>query len=195
MIGGRLGAGSRACARAAALVALACLTAATAARADEETWDRLRSGGYVVAIRHAATVPGVGDPLGFRLDDCATQRNLSEAGRDAARRLAEAFRSRGVPVGEALSSEWCRCRDTAALAFGRYTPWPPLNSFFDDRATEAERTRAVRGRAASWGGPGNLILVTHQVNITALTGVFPAPGEAIVLSPGELRVVGRVAPR
>ncbi|MCX7892222.1 MAG: histidine phosphatase family protein [Burkholderiales bacterium] len=176
------------------LIALAGLAAATA-RADEAMWDRMRSGGYVVAIRHAATVPGVGDPPGFRLGDCATQRNLSEAGRDEARRLGEAFRARGIPVGEVLSSEWCRCRDTAALAFGRYATWPALNSFFGNRATEAEQTRAVRERVLRWGGPGNLVLVTHQVNITALAGVFPAQGELVVLRPagGALEVIGRIA--
>ncbi len=185
----------RGVARTILLLAAAGLAAADAS-ADDATWDRLRSGGHVVAIRHAATVPGVGDPPGFRLDDCATQRNLSESGRDEARRLGEAFRVRGVPVGEVLSSEWCRCRDTAALAFGRYVAWPALNSFFGNRATEGEQTRTVRERALRWTGPGNLVLVTHQVNVTALTGVFPAPGELVVLRPagGSLELVGRIAP-
>jgi len=148
-------------------------------------------------MRHAGTDPGVGDPPGFRLDDCATQRNLSEAGREEARRIGAAFRARGVPIGRVLSSRWCRCLETARLAFGTVEPWPPLDSFFDDRSREPGQMQAVRGLAGERPATGNLILVTHQVNISALTGVFPAPGEIIVLTPqgsGAFRVAGRLTP-
>lgn len=181
----------------AAAAGLAALAIATGpAHADEALWARLKAGGHVVVMRHASTEAGVGDPPDFRLGECATQRNLSPAGRLESQRLGEAFRARGVPARQVLSSEWCRCRDTAALAFGDYAAWPPLNSFFGDRSTEGAQTRAVRERAAGWKGPGNLVLVTHQVNITALTGVFPAQGEMVILRPGggdRLEVVGRIA--
>ena len=178
-------------------LALFAASAAGVARADEAVWSTLRAGGHVVLVRHASTEPGVGDPPHFKLGDCATQRNLSPVGREESTRLGAAFRSRGIPVDEVLSSEWCRCRDTAALAFGRYAGWAPLNSFFGDRSSEPAQTRAVRERIAGWKGPGNLVLVTHQVNISAVTGVFPAQGEMVVLKPGpaeKAEVVGRIVP-
>jgi phosphohistidine phosphatase SixA len=187
-------------ARVSLLVISAILTiparGAPAARGDE-VWAALRGGRHVVLFRHATTEPGVGDPPGFRVDDCATQRNLSEAGREESRRIGAAFRRHRVPVERVLSSRWCRCLETARLAFGRVEPWAPLDSFFDDRSREPEQTRAVRALIAEVRSDGNLVLVTHQVNITALTGVVPAPGEMIILRAeldGALRVVGRLGP-
>ena len=165
------------------------------ASAAEPVWDALRSGGKIVILRHASTEPGLGDPPGFRLDDCATQRNLSEAGRTEARRIGAAFVLRAIPVARVLSSRWCRCVETARLAFGRVEPWASLDSFFDDRSREPQQTRAVRALIAEPLTGGNLILVTHQVNITALTGIAPAMGEMVVLSPeprGSFKIVGRL---
>ena len=167
------------------------------ARAEDAVWEALRGGGKIVLLRHASTEPGLGDPPGFRLDDCATQRNLSEAGRAEARRIGAAFVRRAVPVARVLSSRWCRCVETARLAFGRVEPWSPLDSFFDDRSREPQQTRAVLTLIAAPFTGGNLILVTHQVNITALTGIVPAMGEMVVLSPepgGKFRIVGRLGP-
>ena len=165
--------------------------------AADSVWDALRGGGKVVVLRHASTEPGLGDPPGFRLDDCTTQRNLSEAGRAEARRIGAAFVRRAVLVTRVLSSRWCRCVETARLAFGRVEPWASLDSFFDDRSREPQQTRAVRALFAEPLTGGNLILVTHQVNITALTGIAPAMGEMVVLSPepGEnFRIAGRLGP-
>lgn len=173
---------------------LLLLLLAAPAHADEALWSSLREGGLVVMIRHALA-PGTGDPPGFRLGDCATQRNLSDAGRAEARRIGEAFRRERVPVAEVRSSEWCRCRETAELAFGRHTAWPPINSFFADRATEPQQTATVRAAVSEWRGKGNLILVTHQVNVTAATGVHPSPGEIVILRPGSAdrpEVLGRL---
>ncbi len=164
---------------------------------DQALWALLRAGGQVVMIRHAATDPGVGDPPGFRLDDCATKRNLSAAGREEARRLGAALRVRGVPIGRVLSSQWCRCLETARLAFGTLEPWPPLDSFFDDRGRQPTQTEAVRTLVAGPPDDGNLILITHQVNIAALTGIQVSPGEIIVVSPtgnGTFRIAGRLMP-
>ncbi|MGH2688505.1 MAG: histidine phosphatase family protein [Actinomycetota bacterium] len=181
----------------AAAVSALLLFLPAAAAGNEALWALLKGGGQVVVMRHASTDPGVGDPPGFRLEDCATQRNLSPKGREEARRVGAAFRARGIPVGRVLSSRWCRCLETARLAFGAAEPWPPLNSFFDDRRREPEQTRSVRALAGERPGTGNVVLVTHQVNISALTGVFPAPGEIVVLTPqgsGMFRVAGRLAP-
>jgi broad specificity phosphatase PhoE len=165
--------------------------------ADEALWSQLRAGGLVVFIRHAETDPGVGDPPGFRLEDCKTQRNLSAAGREQAKRLGDAFRRERVPVAQVLSSEWCRCRDTATLAFGRYEPWPALNNLFGRRENEATQAHAMRERTGAYRGKGNLVLVTHGATIAPVAGINPAQGELVVMKPvgaGKLELVGRLRP-
>lgn len=169
----------------------------TGASAQDAVWEMLRTGGYVLLMRHAQTVEGTGDPPGYSLDDCKTQRNLSEAGRAQARRTGEAFRARGIALDEVRSSAWCRCLDTARLAFGAATVWPPLNSFFDAPERRPQQTTDVQALIGNVKPPKNLMLVTHQVNITALTGEAVASGEIFVVTPpagpGErLRVVGRL---
>jgi len=164
---------------------------------DPSTWQALREGGHAVLIRHAIA-PGGGDPPGFKLGDCGTQRNLSEAGRAQARTIGSAFRSAGVQVDRVLSSRWCRGLETAEqLGLGRVEPFEPLDSFFSypERGPEA---LAGMGRFLSTIGRSTVIMVTHQVNITGFTGVYPASGEAVVVAPplreGERpRVIGRLA--
>jgi len=182
-----------------AILAAVVAFASTFAFADEDAaWAALRSGGHVALIRHASTVPGLGDPPGYRLDDCATQRNLSEAGREEARRLGERFRREGVKVEKVYTSPWCRCRDTARLAFGKAEDWEALSSFFDDRRREPELTERVKNRIGTYSTrrpKGTVVMVTHNVNIAALTGVSPGTGEVVVVRPDGccgLRVVGRI---
>ena len=160
-----------------------------------DTWSLVQDG-RVVLFRHASA-PGTGDPPGFRLDDCSTQRNLDAAGRDQARRLGERFRQRNIAVGAVWSSRWCRARDTAELAFpARARQDERFDSFFGDPTSEPARTRAARAALLAWRGPGVLVVFTHQVNITALTGLVPASGEGVLLQPGVdgLQVVGRLTP-
>jgi phosphohistidine phosphatase SixA len=168
-----------------------CLAAPVLAN-DAPAWEALASGGHVLLLRHASTDPGVGDPPGFRLGDCATQRNLSPDGRRQAREFGGRLAARGIAIGPVLSSRWCRCLDTATLAFGRAEAWPELDSFFGDRASEPARSREVLARVRDWRGPGTLVLVTHQVNIIAAVGIAPAMGEGVVLDRAA-RVVGRIA--
>ena len=168
--------------RAAVLIVAIVLSAvvghgtAAPAPATEAAGGALRAGGKVALIRHALA-PGTGDPPGLTLEDCATQRNLSEEGRPQAARLGEAFRAHGVAADRVLSSGWCRCLDTAVLAFGAAEAWAPLHSFFGDAGTGSAQTAEVRAGVAAWAGPGALVLVTHQVDITALTGIVPDSGE------------------
>ena len=180
------------------LFLLLILPAALPARADETAWDELRKGGYVVLMRHAATEPSTGDPPQFKLGQCNTQRNLSAAGREQAAKTGQRFRDAGINISAVLSSRWCRCLDTANIAFGSATPEPALDSFFGDRSAQSEQqTAAARARIQSFHGPGNLVMVTHQVNITALTGAFPAEGEMFVVratAQGSIRLTGRIAP-
>lgn len=179
---------------AAGAVALAGAIVPVASADEVSAVAALRAGGHVLVLRHAVTDPGVGDPPGFRVEDCATQRNLSEQGRRDAARLGASLRAEGVAVTETLSSGWCRCLDTARLAFGAVRRWEPLDSFFDERSAEPARTAAVRTAVAQWRGPGTLALVTHQVNIAALAGEVVGPNEAVVLRPGggSFTLVGRV---
>jgi phosphohistidine phosphatase SixA len=179
------------------LSSLAGLGVPTAARASEaDAWAALTRDGGIVLFRHAEA-PGTGDPAGFRLGDCATQRNLDARGREQARRIGAVFRDRAIRVGRVLTSQWCRTRDTAELAFpGQMIEAPAFNSFFGDRSTEPAQTAAARAQLLDWAGPGALVVSTHQVNITALTGIVPASGEGIVLrrDGDRLVTVGRIKP-
>lgn len=159
-------------------------------------WTRLQTGkGYVVMMRHALA-PGIGDPGGFRLNDCSTQRNLSAKGRQQAVQIGKTFRDRQIPVASVRSSEWCRCLETAKLLnLKPVEAFPPLNSFFNDASTKARQTEAVRRLVvSSYNVQGVTILVTHQVNITALTDIVPASGESVVLrAKGQtIEVVGQI---
>lgn len=164
------------------------------ARGASDAAAKLRRGGVAVLLRHAATEPGIGDPPGFRLGECATQRLLSAPGREQARRIGTWFSARGLAPAEVRSSAWCRCLDTATLAFGRAQPWSPLNSFFDDRSAESAQSAALRAALARLPAQGFEVWVTHQVNITALTGVSPGVGEAMMvrLSAGKVHNLARI---
>jgi len=151
------------------------------ATAQDSVWRRLGRGGHVLLLRHAATVPGIGDPAGFQLAACATQRNLSAAGKADARRLGAAFRRENVPVAEVLSSRWCRCLDTARLAFGSVQSAPMIDSMFqDDDASRERKLAELRRYLSAFKGPGNLVLVTHDVNIRALVGQYVNQGDMVV---------------
>lgn len=155
--------------------------------ADEET--------YVVLLRHAIA-PGTGDPANFQLDDCSTQRNLSDAGRQQAREIGEAFRARNIPVAKVLSSQWCRCLETAELMdIAPVEPFSPLNSFFRDRSTAETQTAQIKDYiAANEASSGVIVMVTHQVNVTALSDIFPQSGSAVVvqMNDGQLDVLGQL---
>ena len=182
-------------ARGAALLLILGLCLPVPATADDALWSRLKAGGQVVLLRHATTTPGVGDPPGFRLDDCVTQRNLAEAGREESRRIGAAFKARAIPVERVLSSRWCRCLETARLAFGTAEPWEPLSSLFADRTRQAEQTRAFRALAGERRAGGNTILVTHGANVVAFVGASPATAEMVIITPegnGAFTVAGRL---
>jgi broad specificity phosphatase PhoE len=184
------------------LFAIAFLAWPGWAAADEALWALLKGGGHVVLIRHAQTNPGVGDPPGMRLEDCSTQRNLSDQGREDAIALGQEFRRRGVSIAELLSSPWCRCLETARLAFRRDPEVHKALSNLYGRAEHAGRQvaqlNALIARGIRNGGEsrrGNLVLLTHGSTIHAVTGVSPASGEMVVLSrqsDGGFRVAGRI---
>jgi broad specificity phosphatase PhoE len=172
-------------------VALIALLASAPALADERLWSLLKAGGQVVLIRHTVTTPGAGDPPGMRLDDCSTQRNLTDAGRVHARRIGEAFRSRGIPVERVLSSPWCRCLETARLAFGQAEVSEALSNLFGRPENRERQVKQIQALVATKPAKGNLVLVTHGSTIQALTGVSPATGEMVLFSGGQ--VLGRIS--
>ena len=181
--------------RVVSLVMLVLLVAPLTAQADDALWTLLKRGGHIVLIRHA-NAPGTFDPPGMRTDDCSTQRNLDEQGREEARRIGLAFRAREIPVGAVRSSRWCRCLETARLAFGRVEHWWALDGFLRSPELEAPHTAQVRAVARQpFTGP-NLVFVTHQFNIRALTGLSPVSGEIVVLTPkgSEFAVAGSIPP-
>ncbi len=153
---------------------------------EHEFWSRAQAGGCVMLMRHAATEPGIGDPPEFRLGDCRTQRNLSAQGRAFSIKLGRRMAAQGIRLDAVLSSAWCRCVDTARLAFDAHPQlntltavWPALNSFFQGQGDQATQTAAVMARLRQTP-PRNTMLVTHQVNISALTGQSTAMGEVLL---------------
>lgn len=180
-----------------ALAALAIsLIAAPAAVGDDsrETWTALVNGGHVALIRHGNAPPGYGDPPGFKIDDCTTQRNLDDRGRAQARALGAAFRQHGVRVDKVLSSPWCRCLETAELlALG------PVDNTWAVAASDKspERLAALKQMVSNWRGPGTLVVVTHALTVQALVGIMPGQAETVVLRPRRgpepgIDVAGRI---
>ena len=168
-----------------------------ASTGQEVLVERLQAGGVILMVRHAQA-PGFGDPPNFRVYDCATQRNLDEAGRAQARAMGEWLRARGAAPSRVYSSQWCRCLETARLmGLGAVTPLPALNSFFERPQDREANLAALRTFLAEPLPPGEvLVLVTHQVTITAVSGTSVASGEGVLLAPGEdgaLRMLGQIA--
>jgi phosphohistidine phosphatase SixA len=168
-------------------------TGSQTAVADEAAlWQALRSPGHIAVMRHALA-PGGGDPDAFQLRDCTTQRNLSDGGRAQAKRIGARLRANGVAAAQVYSSQWCRCLETARLlGSGAITELPALNSFFQSMDRREDQTIALKEWIKEQPLTIPTILVTHQVNITALTGIFPASGEIVVLrraKDGTLAVV------
>lgn len=169
--------------------------AAFKVQASDVLWAELRAGKAIVLLRHAAA-PGSGDPPGFKLGDCSTQRNLSEEGRAQSRAIGDLFRANGITSATVYSSEWCRCLDTARLlGLGEVVPLNLLNSFFEDSSVGPQRTAALLAWLREQRFSGSAVFVTHQVNITSLTGEVPDRGEMVVAkipAGRSAEVVGRI---
>jgi phosphohistidine phosphatase SixA len=153
-----------------------------------------RRDGGVLLVRHAVTESGLGDPPDFTLGQCRTQRNLSPEGQRASRAMGEWARVHGIQPDAVRTSQWCRCQDTARLAFGQFEDWPALNSTFAGQGNPTAQLQALRERLLALP-PGRIeVWVTHQVIMTALTGAYPEMGEGFwVDAQGRVRASGRVA--
>ena len=160
-----------------------------------DLWGALKSGNHLVLIRHAYA-PGYGDPDHFNVKDCKTQRNLNDEGRQQSKDIGNLFRSNGISRAVVQSSQWCRCLDTARLLnLGQVSELTPLNSFFKNDEREQDQTEKTKHWIKK--APLNIptVLVSHQVNITALTGYTPASGEMVFVRRsinGSISVIGSI---
>ena len=177
------------------LAASALPTVSSNAQSPPDVAALLRAGGCVLMLRHAQTEAGFGDPPNFQLGQCSTQRNLSDEGRAQSKRIGQWFASRKLLANSVQSSAWCRCKDTATIAFGRFDLLTALNSTFDNSNSQAAQTEALRERLKGIRAGQFEVWVTHQVNISAMTGEGPAMGEGFVVKPGSGSSRGQVMAR
>ena len=152
--------------------------------------NQLEDGGKLIFIRHAYA-PGNGDPAGFNLNDCSTQRNLSDEGRKQAQRIGEFFTKNKIEIDKVLSSEWCRCKETAKIAFKNYSTNSFLNSFYSSKFSKNKdkQVKAFNYYIKNLEIEKNLIFVTHYVFISEVLNYGPSSGE-IVVSDKNLNIIG-----
>ena len=150
---------------------------------DDKILKSLKEGKKLIFIRHAIA-PGNGDPNNFDINDCSTQRNLDEKGIEESEKIGLFFKNNKIKIDKVLSSQWCRCKDTAKYAFRNYKEFPALNSTFQPPYDEnaKKQIKELKNYIQKWNGNGsNLVLVTHYVIITAITDVVPRSGEIVII--------------
>ena len=150
--------------------------------ASEQAWNIAKEGNKIILIRHALA-PGGGDPEGFNIKDCRTQRNLNEIGINQSKKIGKLFEEKKIKIDQVLSSQWCRCKDTAKYAFGDYKEFPALNSTYTPPydQNEKQQIKDLKNYVKYWNGKGgNLVLVTHYVIILAITGETARSGEIVI---------------
>lgn len=171
-----------------------------ASKADEAALAALKAGGHVMIVRHGRTTPGFGDPLGFKLDDCATQRNLVEEGREQSRKLGKLLRERGIVIERVLSSRWCRAQETARLIdVGEVGLLALSDNLYGRPALREAQVRELRVAIGAWSGKGTLLVVTHGSVIFPLAGTNPREAEGFVLKPAPgtaegFAIIGKIGP-
>ena len=157
------------------------LTSSIKADLNKNLLNQLEDGGKLIFIRHAYA-PGSGDPNNFNLDDCSTQRNLSEEGRKQAKYIGKFFKKNKIKIDKVLSSEWCRCKETAKIAFRDFSTNSFLNSFYSSEfvMNKDKQVEALNKYIANFESKRNLILVTHYVLISEVLNYGPSSGEIVV---------------
>ena len=161
--------------------------------ASAQNWKPAQEGNKIILIRHSLA-PGGGDPIGFKIDDCKTQRNLNQTGINQSKKIGKLFKKNKVPIDQVLSSQWCRCKDTAKYAFGEYKEFTALNSTFQSsyNKNETNQLKEIYNFVGKWNGKGkNLVLITHFSIITAVTNAIPSSGE-IVITDKNFKVLGTI---
>ena len=150
--------------------------------ASNQAWNLAQEGNKIILIRHSLA-PGGGDPPGFKINDCKTQRNLNRTGINQSKKIGKLFKKNKVPVDQVLSSQWCRCKDTAKYAFGNFKEFTALNSTFQPpyNKNEGKQLKELYKFIKKWDGKGkNLVLITHYSIITAVTNAVPSSGEIVI---------------
>ena len=161
--------------------------------ASEQSWKIAQEGDKIILIRHSLA-PGGGDPAGFKVDDCKTQRNLNRTGINQSKKIGKLFKKNKVPVDQVLSSQWCICKDTDKYAVGNFKEFTALNSTFQSPydQNEAKQLKDLYAFVKDWNSNGkNLVLVTHYSIITAVTNAVPSSGE-LVITDKNFEVLGTI---
>ena len=159
---------------------------------NEKIISELQKGGNIIFIRHALA-PGNGDPENIDLRDCTTQRNLDDRGIEQSKKIGEFFKKNNIPIDIVLSSEWCRCKDTAKYAFKNFKTFDALNSFYDEKfyKFKKKQIKNLNKYIDEWAGNKNLILITHYVVISEMLNLAVSSGE-IAISKKNLELVGTI---
>tara|TARA_Y100001970_G_scaffold166937_1_gene204386 strand:+ start:384 stop:935 length:552 start_codon:yes stop_codon:yes gene_type:complete len=159
---------------------------------DEKILNYLKEGKKLIFIRHAIA-PGNGDPDNFNIKDCSTQRNLDKKGINQSKKIGLFFKNNKIKIDKVLSSEWCRCTDTAKYAFKKFETFDALNSFYDDKfaANKTKQINNLKKFIKNWDSDKNLVFITHYVVISSILNVGSSSGE-IIISDKNLNIIGRI---
>ena len=163
----------------------------TPINSQEELINLIKDGNKLIFIRHAYA-PGSGDPINFDLNDCSTQRNLNKEGINQSKKIGQFFSKNKIQIDRVLSSEWCRCKDTAKFAFNKYTTFNALNSFYDSRfeKNKDKQVMDLKKYILDLNSKKNIILITHFVVISEILNISASSGE-IIVSDREFNILGR----
>ena len=174
------------------LIIFILLISSVKADFNKKLFNQLGDGGKLIFIRHAYA-PGSGDPSNFNLNDCSTQRNLSEEGRKQAEYIGKFFRDKKIKIDKVLSSEWCRCKETAEIAFKDYSTKSFLNSFYSSKfkKNKDKQINALNNYINKFKSNKNLVLITHYVLISEVLNYGPSSGE-IVVSDKNFNIIGTI---
>ncbi len=174
------------------LIIFISLISSVKADFNKKLFNQLEDGEKLIFIRHAYA-PGSGDPVNFNLNDCSTQRNLSEEGRKQAKYIGEFFRNKKIKIDQVLSSEWCRCKETAEIAFTNFSTNSFLNSFYSYKFTKNKNKQinALNEYIDKFKSNKNLVLITHYVLISEVLNYGPLSGE-IVVSDKNFNIIGTI---
>ena len=174
------------------IIVFISITTSIKADLNENLISQLKEGGKIIFIRHAYA-PGSGDPEIFNLNDCSTQRNLSEKGKKQAKKIGEFFKKNKIKIEKVLSSEWCRCKETAEIAFKDYSTKSFLNSFYSSKYSKNKnrQIKELNDYILGFNSNQNIILITHYVLISEVLNYAPSSGE-IIISDKNFNVVGSI---
>ena len=164
----------------------------TSTFSQDELILNLQSGGNIIFIRHALA-PGTGDPENIDLNDCETQRNLNDKGIEQSKLIGDFFKNNNIPIDLVLSSEWCRCKDTARYAFDEFNTFKALNSFYDEKffKNKKKQINNLKKFIDKWNGKKNLIFVTHYVVILEMLGIGTNSSE-LVITDKKLKIINNL---